>query len=143
MPVAQGDCEWTDNANASAHTEISDVINNKGQQVATVIKKLVSVVAVTVGAGALTGLTAGTASAWPIPITPDQQRYISQARAAGFPGDDDAVLQAGMQACHALYAGQGAQGAAGTVAGQAGVSPDQAAVAVRLARGSLCTQAPG
>ena len=110
---------------------------------ATVIKKLISVLAVTVGAATLAGLTAGTASAWPIPITPDQQRYINQARAAGFPGDDDAVLQAGMQACRALYTGQGAQDAAGTVAGQAGVSPDQAAVAVRLARGSLCTQAPG
>jgi hypothetical protein len=110
---------------------------------AMAIKKLVSVLAVTVGAGTVAGFTAGVASAWPIPITPDQQRYINQARAAGFPGDDDAVLQAGMQACRALYTGQGVQGATGTVAGQAGVSPDQAGVAVRLARGSLCTQAPG
>ena len=105
------------------------------------IKKFVPALALTLGA--LTGLTAGTASAWPIPITPDQQRYINQAHAAGVPGDDDAVLQAGMQACHALYAGQGVPGAIGTVSGQAGVSPDQAGAVVRLARGSLCTQAPG
>ena len=97
--------------------------------------------AATLGAGAL--VAAGTASAWPTPITPDQQRYITQARAAGFPGDDDAVLQAGLQACRALYTGQGVQGAIGTVAGQAGVNPDQAGVALRLARGNLCTQAPG
>ena len=45
-------------------------------------------------AGAAFGISAGTASAWPIPITPEQQRFINQARAAGFPGDDDAVLQA-------------------------------------------------
>ena len=38
---------------------------------------------------------AGVASAWPIPVTPEQQRFINQARNAGFPGDDDAVLQAG------------------------------------------------
>jgi hypothetical protein len=53
------------------------------------------------------------------------------------------VLQAGLQACRAFYTGQGVQGAIGTVASQAGVNPDQAGVAVRLARGNLCTQAPG
>ncbi len=109
----------------------------------TVIKKLVPVLVVTFGAGALAGLTTGTASAWPVPITPDQQRYINQARAAGFPGDDDAVLQAGLQACRAFYTGQDAQAATGTVASQAGVTPDQAAVAVRLARGRLCMPPPG
>jgi Protein of unknown function (DUF732) len=110
---------------------------------ATTIHNVIRVAAATLGAGALVGFAAGTASAWPTPITPEQQRYITQARAAGFPGDDDAVLQAGLQACRALYTGQGVQGAIGTVAGQAGVNPDQAGVAVRLARGSLCTQAPG
>jgi hypothetical protein len=110
---------------------------------ATVINKVIRVSAATLGAGALLGCAAGTASAWPIPITPEQQRYINQARGAGFPGDDDAVLQAGMQACRALYTGQGMQGVIGTVAGQAGVNPDQAGVAVRLARGNLCTSAPG
>ncbi len=110
---------------------------------ATLINNVIRVAAATLVAGALVAAAAGTASAWPTPITPEQQRYITQARAAGFPGDDDAVLQAGMQACRALYTRQGVQGAIGTVAGQAGVNPDQAGVAVRLARGSLCTQAPG
>jgi hypothetical protein len=110
---------------------------------ATVVKNITRALAAALGASALFAATTGTASAWPTPITPDQQRYISQARAAGFPGDDDAVLQAGLQACRALYTGQGVPGATGTVAGQAGVSPDQAGVAVRLARGNLCTQAPG
>jgi hypothetical protein len=84
---------------------------------ATVINNVIRVAAATLGAGALVAAAAGTASAWPTPITPDQQRYITQARAAGFPGDDDAVLQAGLQACRALYTGQGVQGAIGTVAG--------------------------
>jgi hypothetical protein len=110
---------------------------------ATMINNVIRVSAVALAAGTLVGFAAGTASAWPTPITPEQQRYINQARGAGFPGDDDAVLQAGMQACRALYTGQGVQGAIGTVAAQAGVNPDQAGVAVRLARGALCTQAPG
>jgi hypothetical protein len=108
-----------------------------------VVKNLIRLSAVTIGAGALIGGAAGLASAWPTPISPEQQRYISQARGAGFPGDDDAVLQAGLQACRALYTGQGVPGATATVAGQAGVSPDQAGAAVRIARGILCTQAPG
>lgn len=110
---------------------------------ATMIHNVIRVAAATLGAGALVVAAAGPASAWPTPITPDQQRYITQARAAGFPGDDDAVLQAGLQACRALYTGQGEQGAIGTVAGQAGVTPDQAGVAVRLAPGKLCTRPPG
>jgi hypothetical protein len=110
---------------------------------ATLINNVIRAVAATLRASALLATAAGTASAWPIPITPEQQRYINQARGAGFPGDDDAVLQAGMQARRALYTGQGVQGAIGTVAAQAGVNPDQAGVVVRLARGSLCTSAPG
>jgi hypothetical protein len=110
---------------------------------ATVGKDIIRVLEAALCACALLAVAAGTASAWPTPITPEQQRYINQARGAGFPGDDDAVLQAGMQACRALYNGQGVQGATGTVPGQAGVSPDQAGMAVRIARGILCTQAPG
>jgi Protein of unknown function (DUF732) len=110
---------------------------------ATVVKDIIRVLAAALWAGALLGAAAGTASAWPTPVTPEQQRYINQARGAGFPGDDDAVLQAGLQGCRALYSGQGVQGATGAVAGQAGVTPDQAGVAVRIARGILCTQAPG
>jgi hypothetical protein len=110
---------------------------------ATLINNAMRVAAATLGASALVTAAAGTAFAWPTPITPDQQRYITQARGAGFPGDDDAVLQAGLQACRALYTGQSVQAAIGTVAAQAGVNPDQAGVAVRLARGNLCLQPPG
>jgi hypothetical protein len=110
---------------------------------ATLINNVIRAAAAALGASALVTAAGGTASAWPTPITPEQQRYIAQARAAGFPGDDDAVLQAGLQACRAFYTGQGVQGAIGTVAAQAGVNQDQAGVAVRLARGNLCTQPPG
>jgi hypothetical protein len=62
----------------------------------TVINNVIRVSATALAAGALVGFAAGTASAWPTPITPEQLRYITQARAAGFPGDDDAILQAGL-----------------------------------------------
>jgi|SRR5947209_6767895 len=110
---------------------------------AMVVTNFTRLSAVALSAGALLGGGTGLAWARPTPISPEQQRYISQARGADFPGDDDAVLQAGLQACRALYTGQGVQGATATVANQAGVSTDQAAAAVRIARGILCTQAPG
>ncbi len=75
----------------------------------------------------------GVAGAWPTPITPEMQRFIDNARAAGAPGDDDALLSQGYLACRMLYTGQGA-GAA-----EAATSP----AVVGAARGTLCTQAPG
>lgn len=99
--------------------------------------------AATLGAGVLLSTAIGTASAWPIPITGQQQNFINQARGAGFPGDDDQVLTAGLQACRLLYTGQGTQGAAASLAGQYGTSPDQAAALVGAAHGIMCTQAPG
>jgi len=83
------------------------------------------------------------ASAWPIPITPEQQRFISQARATGFPGDDDALLQAGLLGCQQLMTGHGTQGAADTVAAQNGADPAQAVRLVRIANSILCTSARG
>jgi Protein of unknown function (DUF732) len=106
-------------------------------------KKFVRSVAAVLGAGAVLGFAAGTASAWPIPITGEQQNFINQARNAGFPGDDDQILLAGNQACRALYTRQGVQAAIDTVAGPNGATPEQAAALVRAARGTLCTQAPG
>ncbi|WP_155926413.1 DUF732 domain-containing protein [Mycolicibacterium sp. CBMA 234] len=94
-------------------------------------------------AGAALGAAAGTASAWPIPITPEQQRFINQARAAGFPGDDDAVLQAGLQACQMLMTGSGTQGAVDGIVGQTGADPGPASALVRRAHGILCTSARG
>jgi hypothetical protein len=94
-------------------------------------------------AGVLLGSATGTASAWPLPITPEQQNFINQARNAGFPGDDDQILLAGNQACRVLYTRQGLQAAIDAVAAPNGATPDQAAGLVRAARGTLCTQAPG
>ncbi|MCT7363793.1 hypothetical protein A7G45_13365 [Mycolicibacterium llatzerense] len=94
-------------------------------------------------AGAAFGISAGTASAWPIPITPEQQRFINQARAAGFPGDDDAVLQAGLRACQLLMTGSGTQGATDGIVGETGADPGPAAALVRRAHGILCTSARG
>ena len=107
------------------------------------VRKAIRTLVVTVGAGAVLSAAAGTASAWPIPITGQQQSFINQARGAGFPGDNDQVLTAGLQACRLLYTGQGTQGAAATLAGQYGTSPEQAAALVSAAHGIMCTQAPG
>jgi len=104
---------------------------------------VIRALAATLGAGVLLSTAIGTASAWPIPITGQQQNFINQARGAGFPGDDDQVLTAGLQACRLLYTGQGTQGAAASLAGQYGTSPDQAAALVGAAHGIMCTQAPG
>jgi hypothetical protein len=103
----------------------------------------VRIAAAALSAGAALGACAGTASAWPIPITQEQQRFINQARAAGFPGDDDAVLQAGLQACQMLMTGSGTQGAIDGVIGQTGADPGPAAALVRRANGILCTSAHG
>jgi hypothetical protein len=54
----------------------------------------VRMVAAAVGAGVLLGVAAGTAGAWPIPKTPEEQGVIDRGHAAGFPGDDDQVLMA-------------------------------------------------
>lgn len=94
-------------------------------------------------AGTAFGATVPTASAWPIPITPEQQRFINQARAAGFPGDDDAVLQAGLQACRMLMTGSGTQGAIDGIVSGTGADPGPAAALVRRANGILCTSARG
>lgn len=104
---------------------------------------LVRVAVIAVGSGALWAGAVAPAGAWPIPITPQQQNFINRAHATGFPGDDDQVLQAGLQACHLLYTGTHAPDAANTLAGTYNADPGQAAAVVRTARSILCTQAPG
>ena len=99
--------------------------------------------AIAVGSGALLAGAVQPAGAWPIPITPEEQNYITRAHATGFPGDDDQMLMAGRQACQMLYSGQHAQDVANTLAGRYNADPGQAAALVRAARGILCTQAPG
>ena len=103
----------------------------------------IRVAAVAVGVGALLAAAGVPANAWPIPITPEQQNFINQARNAGFPGDDDAVLQAGLQACHLLMTGSGTQGATDGVVGLTGADPGATAALVRIAHGTMCTSARG
>jgi hypothetical protein len=93
-------------------------------------------------AGALLGATAAPASAWPIPLTSEDDNYLGAVRGS-WPVDDDTLLMAGRGACRLLYTGSGTQGAIDGTASLYGASPDQAAVVVRAARGNFCTQAPG
>lgn len=104
---------------------------------------IIRAAAVAATAAALLGVCTAPAWAWPIPITPEQQNFINAARGAGFPGDDDAVLQAGLQACQMLMTGNGTQAATDFVAGQYGADPAQAGALVRAAHGRLCTSARG
>lgn len=91
------------------------------------------VIAGVVMCGAAALGVAGTAGAWPTTITGEMQTFINNARSAGAPGDDDALLTQGYLACRILYTGQGRQAA---------VDATSDAV-VNAARGTLCTQAPG
>lgn len=77
--------------------------------------------------------SAGTANAWPVPITPDMQQFLNNARANGAQGNDDGLLTQGLLACRILYTRQGV--AAAEAASSSAI--------VRAARGTLCTQASG
>ena len=93
-------------------------------------------------AGVLLGATAPAASAWPLPLSSDDQNFLSSARGT-FPGDDDQLLIVGRQMCRMLYTGQPAQAVIDTTAAQYGATPGQAAGVLHAARGTSCTQAPG
>jgi hypothetical protein len=93
------------------------------------------------GAGALLGGTAATASAWPIQLTNEDTRYLNTVRPV-FPRDDDTLLMAGRRACKVLYDGAGQQAAIDTIVAEYGATPDQANVVTNAGRGSYCTQAP-
>jgi len=99
-------------------------------------------VSISLATAALLVTTAAPASAWPIPLTTDQTRFLNAVR-GNFPGDDDQLLLVGEQMCHLLYSGQPSSAVIDTTAGQYGASSDQAAVVLRAARRTLCTQAPG
>ena len=103
----------------------------------------VRVIVAGLAAGAMSSATAAPAYAWPIPLTPDQNNYLSRAHGSGFPGDDDQLLIAGNQACHLLYSGQPASAVIDSKAGEYGASPEQAAALVQSARGTMCKRAPG
>lgn len=105
-------------------------------------RRLGQVVATAAAAGALLGLAAPPAGAWPIPLTADQTNFLNATR-GGFPGNDDQLLLAGNQACRMLYTGQGTQATIDTTAATYGASPQQAAALVGAARSTMCTQAPG
>lgn len=105
------------------------------------VRKRGVLIAAAVGAGVMLG-SAGPAVAWPIPYTAEDIRYLDATR-GNFPGDDDQLLMAGKQVCRQLYTGQPAGAVTDQVAAQYGASPEQAAVVVRAARSTMCTQAPG
>lgn len=105
-------------------------------------KHSIRLVAAAAAASALLGATAAPASAWPIPLTSEDNNYLGAVRGS-WPVDDDTLLMAGRGACRLLYTGSGTQGAVDGTASLYGASPDQAAVVVRAARGNFCTQAPG
>ena len=100
-------------------------------------------VAAGLAAATMLGAAAAPASAWPLPLTPEDVRYLNAVR-GNFPvGDDDGLLMAGKQACRLLYTGQTSQAVIDATASQYGASPDQAAGLVSAARGTMCTQAQG
>jgi hypothetical protein len=105
-------------------------------------KQSVRLIGAALAAGTLLGATAATASAWPLPLTSEDNNYLGAVRGA-WPVDDDTLLMAGKWACRQLYTGVGTQGAIDGTAAQYGATPDQAAVVVRAAHGTYCTQAPG
>ncbi len=105
-------------------------------------KQCVRLIGAVLAAGTLLGTTAATSSAWPIPLTSEDNNYLGAVRGS-WPADDDTLLMAGRGACRLLYTGSGTQGAIDGTASLYGATPDQAAVVVRAARGNFCTQAPG
>lgn len=105
-------------------------------------RRSVRLIAGAVAAGAPLGAAAAPASAWPIPLTSEDNNYLGAVRGS-WPADDDTLLMAGRGACRLLYTGSGTQAAIDGTASLYGATPDQAAVVVRAARGNFCTQAPG
>ncbi|MGV9802341.1 DUF732 domain-containing protein [Mycobacterium sp. NPDC003449] len=105
-------------------------------------KRATRVIATALSVAALLGAAAAPAAAWPIPLTDVDQRYLNATRGQ-FPGDDEQLLLVGRQVCRSLYTGQPAQAVIDATAAQYGATPAQAAVVVRAARGTYCTQAPG
>lgn len=99
-------------------------------------------IAIMAGAGVLLGATAAPASAWPMPLTSEDQSFLNSAR-GNFPGDDDQLLIVGRQMCRMLYTGQPAQSVIDSMAAEYNATPGQAATVLRAARGTYCTQAPG
>lgn len=104
-------------------------------------KRSVRLLSAGIGAAALLGATAATASAWPIQLTSEDYNYLDAVRGA-WPADDDTLLIAGRGACRLLYGGSGTQGAIDGTVSLYGATPDQAVVVVNAARGNFCTQAP-
>lgn len=91
--------------------------------------------------GGVLGGTAPEAAAWPLPLTGEDNTYLKATRGV-FPGDDDQLLMVGREMCRLLYTGTPAQAVIDQMAGQYAATPQQAAVALRAARRSYCTQAP-
>ncbi|CQD05038.1 hypothetical protein BN970_00889 [Mycolicibacterium conceptionense] len=105
-------------------------------------RKAVTPVAALLVLGGALGVTAPESAAWPVPLTWEDNAYLKATRGV-FPGDDDQLLLVGREMCRLLYSGTPAQAVIDQMAGQYGATPDQSAVALRAARRTYCTQAPG
>jgi Protein of unknown function (DUF732) len=105
-------------------------------------KLTVRVIATALSVGALLSAAVTPASAWPLPLTSDDVNFLNATRGQ-FPGDDDQLLLVGQQVCRSLYTGQPSSAVIDATAAQYAATPGQAAIVVRAARNTLCTQAPG
>lgn len=79
-----------------------------------------------------------TAGAWPEPLTPAQQKFIDDAKAAGVPGNDDAVFNDGIQACNYLNTGMSKDVVISTVMMSQKMQRPQAVTLVNIAQDELC-----
>lgn len=98
-------------------------------------------IAAALGMGIALG-AAAPAGAWPYPFTPDQVAFLNTVR-GNFPGDDDQLVTAGLQACRSLFTGHNAQQTTDDTAAAYGATPEQARILVRAARANMCQAAPG
>ena len=87
--------------------------------------------------------TAPVAGAWPGMRSDEQRRLIDDAHAAGFPGDDEAILAAGDQVCQDLLAGQSRERMMDRLVAAYGSSPQAAASLIQSARWTVCLDVPG
>lgn len=105
-------------------------------------KVVVGAVSVLTGVGIALGAGAVPAGAWPYPFTPDQVAFLNKVR-GNFPGDDDQLVTAGLQACRSLFTGHNSQQTIDDTALAYGATPEQAGILVRAARANMCQAARG
>ena len=101
-------------------------------------RRLVPALLLAVGPVAAVAMPVAPARAEP---TAAEVSYLNAVRGT-FPGDDPTLLLVGRRMCHMLYAGDSSGDVVAVLAAEYGASTDQAGVALRAARSTLCTQPP-